>query len=243
MSELKKLAGKLKRGLGLSREKLTTDMIAEIERLGLSQAWFQWVVDEEGLDFVRFGLAQRTKEAALFEKWYPRLKTFVAEKRIHSPLPDVKTLARDEASTLRILEPKIRDAEHVPCRGNFTAAFFSAPLHVLPCVMSDWPSTYKNPVFLTPEELVEWRSIYQANEPDQDAWWFVFQDWDADWQLKEDSFWLRDHAFHVADGLKPLLVVCGMYWGSLAGGHRAELWGVDEHGDGSFIEFLADVTY
>jgi hypothetical protein len=228
---------------GKGKEQLTPEMCAEIDRLGFERSWFQWIVDEEGLEFGRFALSQRTKESQLFDKWHPRLTGFVADKRRHTPLPDRGSMGAVDAATHRILEPKIRDAERVPCGGNFTAAFFSAPLHVLPLVVSEWPSTYQHPVFVTPDELTEWHNIYDAEESDRDSWWYVFQDWDAQVDPPPDSLWLRDRAVQQPDGVTPVLVVWGLCWGSLAGGRRAELWGIDSDGSESLLQHLGDVTY
>ena len=225
------------------KEILTPEMGAEIDRLGLDRSWFQWVVDEEGLEFCRYCLMQQTKSSELFDKWYPRLCEFVAAKRRETPLPVGGSMELLDAATQRILEPKIRDAERVPCRGNYTAAFFTAPLHLLPIVAAEWPSSYRHAVFLTPDELAEWRKIYTAEEPDQESWWFVFQDWDAQLNPSSDSFWLRDVPLPRASGITPVLVVWGLYWGSLAGGHRAELWGIDQAGNEAIVQDLGDVTY
>ncbi len=142
-----------------------------------------------------------------------------------------------------ILEPKIRDAERVPCSGNYTAAFFAAPFHVLPFVVSQWPSRYRHPVFITPDELAEWRKIYDAEESDQESWWYVFQDWDAQLNPSPDSFWLRDAPVKIPTDVTPTLIVWGLCWGSLAGGHRAELWGIDRTGNESFLQDVGDVMY
>ena len=233
----------LNRKLRREKEFLTPEMCAEIDRLGLDRGWFQWVVDEEGLDFGQFALSQRTKESRRFDKWYPRLSEFAAAKRSQSPLPTNDAIGLLDAATLRILEPKIRDAEHVPCKGSFTAAFFNAPLHVLPLVTISWPSTYRNPVFLTPDELTEWRQTYDSEEDDRESWWFVFQDWNAEVNPSSDSFWLRDTTIEPADGHTLVLITWGLCWGSLAGGHRAELWGIDADGNESFLQDLGDVTY
>ena len=225
------------------REQPTSEMCAEIDRLGLERNWFQWVVDEEGLEFGRFALTQRTKESQLFDKWYPRLTDFVADKRRQNPFPDQRLMGVLDAATQRILEPKIRDAERVPCGGNFTAAFFSAPLHILPFVVSQWPSTYEHAVFMTPDELAEWQQIYDAEESDKESWWHVFQDWDAQLNPASDSFWLRDMTVQQPDGVTTVLIVWGLCWGSLAGGHRAELWGIDSDGSESLLQHVGDVTY
>ncbi|HUG66910.1 MAG TPA: hypothetical protein VMM76_04100 [Pirellulaceae bacterium] len=226
-----------------SQEQLTSEMYAEIDRLGLERSWFQWIVDQDGLEFGQFALSQTTKRSHLFDKWYPRLTEFATAKRRQAPLPDRNSIDVTNAATRRIIEPKIRDAERVPCRGNFTAAFFTAPLHILPFVISEWPSTYRHPVFLTSDELTEWRYIYNAEETDQESWWYVFQDWDAQLNPSSDSFWLRDMALPQIDGTTPVLVVWGLCWGSLAGGHHAELWQIDDGGKEVFLRDVGDLTY
>jgi hypothetical protein len=227
----------------MSKEQLSPDMCSEIDRLGLERSWFQWVVDQEGLEFARFCLSKRTKEADLFDLWYPRAASFAVERRSQSPLPVNDDLSSMDAATLRILEPKIRDAERVPCKGNYTAAFFTAPLHALPLVSELWPSSYRNPIFLTPAELAEWRQLYDSGESDQESWWFVFQDWNAEPNPASDSFWLRDTPIQGADDVTPVLVTWGLCWGSLAGGHHAELWGVDADGKERFLQDVGDVQY
>jgi hypothetical protein len=217
-------------------------MCAEIDRLGLDRGRFQWIVDEEGLDFGKSCLSQRTKESKLFDKWFPRLTEFARSIRSQSPFPSSDGLGLLDAATLRILEPKVADAEHVPCLGNFTAAFFTAPLHVLPFVTTSWPSTYRNPVFLTPDELKEWQQIYDADEKDQESWWFVFQHWDTEINPAADSFWLRDRPVQPAKGRTLALISCGLYWGSLAGGSVAELWEIDADGTEAFLEIVGDIT-
>ncbi len=233
----------LHRKLGKQKESLSPEMCAEIDRLGFERSWFQWVVDEEGLKFAAYCLSQRTKEASLFDKWYPRLAEFANTKRSQTPMPMSETLGLFDAATRRILEPKIVNAERVPCGGNFTAAIFTAPLHVLPFIVTQWPSNYRHPVFLTPSELTEWRQTYDAEEDDQESWWYVFQDWDAELNPSPDSYWLRDTKIECVSNLTPVLIVHGLCWGSLAGGHHAELWGVDISGQESFLQDLGEVTY
>lgn len=91
--------------------------------------------------------------------------------------------------------------------------------------------------------MTEWRSLYDAEETDQDSWWYVFQDWDAQLNPSADSFWLRDMSVQHDIGITPALIVWGLCWGSLAGGHHAELWGIDHAGNESFLQDVGDVTY
>jgi hypothetical protein len=232
-----------KRKLRREKQSLTPDMCTEIDRLGLDRNWFQWVVDEEGLEFGKFFLSQRTKESQLFDRWHPQLVEFAAAKRFQSPWPNIESLGSLEAATLRILEPKIRDAERVPCVGDFTAAIFTAPLHVLPLVIQQWPSSYRHPVFLTPDELTEWRKTYDAGETDQESWWFAFQSWNAELNPSSGSFWLEDVNLQHAQGITPVLITWGLIWGALAGGDSVELWSIDADGHESFLQALGGTTY
>jgi hypothetical protein len=225
----------LKRKLHLGRELLTSEMRAEIDRLGLDQERFQRTVDNEGLEFGKFCLSHCSKEANLFERWYPRLTEYCIAKRSQSPFPNKDSLDLVDAATFRILEPKIRNCEHVPCRGNFTVAFFTAPLHVLPLVAQLWQSSYRHAVFLTPEELAEWQRIYASEEADQDSWWFIFQDWNAEIKPFPDPCWLKEASFEDAPGLTYVLITCGLSWGLLAGGYKTELWSIDKAGKESFV--------
>jgi hypothetical protein len=221
------------------RTYLTHEMCAEIDRLGLKRDWFQGIVDDEGLEFGRLCLARLSKEATLFERWFPRLVEYAAAKRLKTPFPDKDALGPLDAATFRILEPRIRDCEHVPCSGNFTAAIFSAPVHVLPLVAQLWPSSYRHPVFLTPDESREWWQAYRGEEDDQDdPWWFVCQDWDAEIKPSFDSFWLPDTKAQDLRGLTPVVITCGLRWGSLAGGEQTELWGINESGKASLLQEL-----
>ncbi len=131
MSEIKRLFARMKRELGFSKDCLSTDMLVEIDRLGLSCDWFDRLVKQEGLEFASFCLYARSKEAALFEKWFARTMDFVAECREKNPFPDSGNLSFHERASLSVLCDKVRDAEHVPCFGNHMAAFFTAPLHAL----------------------------------------------------------------------------------------------------------------
>lgn len=233
----------IKREFLREKQNLTAEMCEEIDRLGLERGSVQWVVDQEGLELGRYFFAQRAKEAKLFDLWYPRVVEFATLKRSQWPLSLNGALGPIDAATLRILETKIQNAERVPCRGNFTAAFFSAPPHVLPLVASLWPSNYRHPIFLTADELAEWQMRYRSEEPDQESSWFVLQDWNAQVNPSADSDWFRHAPLQVPDGLTPVLVTWGLCWGSLAGGQKVELWGIDPDGGEKLIQFLCDVTY
>lgn len=225
------------------KESLTEDMCTEIDRLEIDREWIQKIVDDGGLEFGRFFISQRTKESQLFDRWFPHLRQFADSKRSQHPFPDPESLNPLDAATKRILDPKIRDAEHVPTRDRFIAAIFTAPLHVLPTVMSEWPSSYKNTIYLTPEELEEWRAIYDAEEPDKDSWWFVFQWWEAQLNPPPDSFWLQHVPPQQSTELTRVLIITGLSWGSLQGGENIEFCEIDRNGQISPLQSLGDTTF
>lgn len=221
--------------------KLPPEMLAEIARLGHKPEGIEWVAQQEGLEFARYYLQKQSESAALFEKWFPRLCEFAKEKRLASPVPDDSRLTPEALIHRRILCEKITSAERIPQSGNFNASIFSAPLSVLPLVMADWPSTYRHPVFLTPEEKREWYDRY--DEPDDAPWWFCFQDWNVEVDPGPDSYWLEHSVHTVPEDAVPLVVSWGLAWGSLAGGQKAELWCVGADGVERRLGDLGDVTF
>lgn len=106
VSEIKRLFARIRRELGLSRECLSTEMINEIDRLGLSRDWFDRLVKDEGLEFAGFCINARSREAALFEKWFARTKLFVAQCREKSPFPDSENLSFHDRASLTVLVTK-----------------------------------------------------------------------------------------------------------------------------------------
>ena len=210
---------------GTSSLELPQDMLDEIERLGESPERIKWVAREENIDFARFCLKSLTESSQLFDKWFPKLREFEREKRDAVPIPSDEQLTANELIARRILEPRIAPAERVPQRGNFCAAFFTAPLAVLPLVRNEWPSEHRNAVFLTPDELQEWNAQY--DEPEDAHWWYCFQNWDVEFDPPGDSFWLEHCEYVVPDNATAAIATWGMSWGSLAGGVTAELWCVE----------------
>lgn len=201
-------------------------MLDEIERLGESPERIKWVAREEDLEFAKFFLSKLTETSQLFDKWFPKLREFERAKRIAHPIPkaNVQFTANDLIAR-RVLGPKIAPAERVPQQGNFCAAFFTAPLAVLPLIVKEWPSEYPNAVFLTPNELQEWDEQY--DEPDDAEWWYCFQNWDLEFDPPSDSFWLEDCKYVVPDSATTAIATWGTSWGSLAGGQKSELWCIE----------------
>ncbi|WP_283431300.1 hypothetical protein [Neorhodopirellula lusitana] len=176
----------------------------------------------------------------MFDKWYPNLQDFSQTKRAATPIPRNDHFTANDVLARRILEPKIAPSERVPQRGNCCAAFFTAPLAVLPLVMNEWPSEYRNAVFLTPDELREWNSQY--DEPEDARWWYCFQNWDVDFDPPSDSFWLEHSEYVIPAHARSAIATWGLSWGSLAGGVKAELWSI-ENGTEQLMGLLGDATF
>ncbi|QEG24845.1 hypothetical protein MFFC18_47680 [Mariniblastus fucicola] len=215
-------------------------MLEEIERLGESPERIKWVAREENLEFARFFLGKLTESSQLFDKWFPRLKEFEDAKRSTAPNPADGQFSANDLLARQILAPKIAPAERVPQSGNFCAAFFTAPLSVLPLVRNEWPSEYRNAVFLTPVELREWNTLY--DEPEDAQWWYCFQNWDVEFDPSPDSFWLEHSEYAVPVGAKSAIATWGLSWGSLAGGVKAELWAI-ENDSAQLLGLLGDATF
>lgn len=201
---------------------LPPDIIEEANRLGESVKAIEFVAKSEGVEFARYFLSRISDSSKAFNEWFPQLKAFADSKRADLPIPTRQGLKGLDQAILDILAPKIVDAERVPIRNHFTAAIFTAPIVAHSILQVEWPSTYRNPVFLTPQELREWNEIYSG--PEDSAWWYAFQDWDVVANPQPDSFWMEHCRYAVGDDSIPLLVSWGLQWGSMAGGQTAELW-------------------
>ncbi len=134
MSEIKRLLARMKRELGLSRETLSTDMLNEIDRLGLSRSWFDRLVKEEGLEFAGVCLNSRSREASLFEKWYGRTKDFVERCSEKNPFPNPSTLCFRDRASLAILTEKFRTQSMYPAEDFIRQP--SLPLPYTSCLAS-----------------------------------------------------------------------------------------------------------
>ncbi len=207
---------------------LPTDMLAEIDRLGESRARIERLSKEEGLEFARFFLQEASKCAALFDKWFPQLQEFAEGARRANPIPVESDLSPTELAFRRILQPKIASAERVPQRNNYTAAIFTAPLVVLPLVIAEWPSTYRNRVFLTADEFKEWNRNY--DEPKYSPWWYVYQYWEIEPNPPQDLLWLKRSQYTLPPHATSLLVSWGLCLDAIAGRGEGELWHLDQSG-------------
>lgn len=220
-----------------SNAALPDSMLAEVDRLGEDRSLLERLAESEGLEFARSLLGDLSTASELFDKWYPRLTQFASAKRGLLPLPADDALTSSEKAARRILHPKIVNAERVPARNHFTAALSSAPLSVLPLVMAEWPSMYRNAVFLTPEETAEWHGQY--DEPSDAPWWCVFQSWDFECFPWDELSGLDPSRM---PGTFPLLITEGLAWGCLAGGGRSEWWASGPDGE-SLITIANDTTF
>ena len=220
---------------------LPDDIVETLRSLGEAPPRYAFIAESEGIEFLRFCIAKLVLSARLFDEWFPRLTAFAAAKRAENPLPPAAALSLIERAWVRILEPKILGAEHVPSRGLHTAVIFTAPLCVLHFAQSHWPGEVKNSVFLTPSELSDWHA--QNDHPEKNTFsWFAYQWWDIEDEIEGKSLWFMDGPPTLPSEMTPWLVHWGLQWGDLAGGEKAELWGwngsheqlIDDLGDCSF---------
>jgi len=210
---------------------LPADMLLEIERVGEDRAQIEYWMREEGLEFARAMLENTAEEVALSHKWFPILQQFAHEKRLANPLPEDASLSSVDDAIRRILGPKIKCEGRLPQLRESRVPVFSAPLPALPLVTAEWSSTYANPIFLTPEELQEWRSLYRV---DEDApWWNFFYSWEAELDAVLTEAWKISP---LPPGTRPLMITWGSCVGPLAGSWSHELWGIDASGAEVFIE-------
>jgi hypothetical protein len=211
------------------------EMLAEIERLGEDRADLEYWARQEGFEFARLMLEDTAYEAALFDKWFPRLQEFADEMRLANPLPDERTLSSLDRAIRRILQPKIQNQEVLPQHRKYRVPIFTAPLAVLPLVIAHWSATYTNPIFLTADEACAWGKLYDA--PDDAPWWNFYYNWTATPNPSADDFWMKGSG-PVPTGTMPVLVRWGTCVGSLAGSWLIELWCVDTNGVETLVEDL-----
>ena len=212
---------------------LPADMALEIERVGEDRTQIEYWMREEGLEFARAMLEHTAQEVALSQTWFPILQQFAHEKRLASPLPEHASLSSIDHVIRRVLGPKIKSEGSLPQIRESRIPIFSAPLPALPLVMAEWSSTYANPIFLTPNELQEWRALYRV---DEDApWWNFFYSWEAELDAVLEKEWKISP---LPPGTRTLLITWGSCVGPLAGSWSQELWGIDASGAEVFIEDL-----
>lgn len=212
---------------------LPADMLLETERVGEDRTQIENWMREEGLEFARAMLEHTAQEVALSQTWFPILQQFAHEKRLASQLPEHASLSSIDHVIHRVLGPKIKSKGSLPQIRESRIPIFSAPLPALPFVMAEWSSTYANSIFLTPNELEEWRALYRV---DEDApWWNFYYSWDAELDVVLEEEW---NISPLSPGARTLLITWGSCVGPLAGSWSQELWGIDASGAEVFIEDL-----
>jgi hypothetical protein len=186
---------------------------------------YEELVRSEGADFVRCYVAKLEEADHLFHEWSPKLREFAADCRAKTPLIDAASLNPRDNAKLAIYESLITKAEQQPQQRRNEVLICSIPRLGMPIAMSLWPATDDRCVFLTPDELSEWRTIYEHHE--ESFWWFANYWWHIEDPPRTNSLWEQDTELNTSDGADPWLVVSGLSWGSLAGGETADLWSWD----------------
>lgn len=232
MQPWSRLTKAFQRNLGLKYEEPTPEMYAEVDRLGLSRDWIRNTVRDFGLELGQSSLSRETDRSHQFQRGYPQLLEFAETKRGLNPLPSADQLSPLDAAIVRILKPRILNSGNVPCPGHFCAAVLSAPAYLLPLVMETKRQPHRHPVFLTTDELSEWRSASASGDSD-DCWsWCSYQYWNAVLKVSPDEFWLPD----FPRDLTQLFVTWGTTWGPLQGHGEEELWGISSAGEETFVK-------
>ena len=201
---------------------LPADIAAQLAYLGRDVARYKDIANKEGVDFLRMLVGKLVESAALFDEWHPRLVQFAAQKRLAGPLPSTTAREALEAAMQRILQSAIENAERVPTVGRHTSVVFCVPLKYLPMLRKSWPAEVLNAIFLTPDELREFKAMCDA--PESAQWWYAFQWWSIQTEIPATSMWFSHPKPKLPANVTPLFVTSGLQWGSLAGGERADLW-------------------
>ena len=125
---------------------------------------FSDMVRSEGADFVR-GFVGKLEEAdSLYHEWSPKLRAFASHSRANIPVINPTTLDPRDTAKLPVYESLISKAEQLPRRHKNEVLICSIPVLGIPTALSLWPGSDDRCVFLTPEELSEWHTIYEHQE-------------------------------------------------------------------------------
>lgn len=174
----------------------------------------------EGAEFVRFFISKIEETRSLYQQWSPVLRDFAAECRRTTPCPPEESLSPRDRAKIAVYETMIRDAERLPNSSRDVVVFYSLPFMAIPIAQRMWPGNDDRGVFLTPEEIAKWGTIY--SHPENAHWWFIHYWWRIE-DPPEMHPWDRKEDLIVPDG-EPWRIVSGLCWGDLAGGEDTDLW-------------------
>lgn len=192
------------------------------------------MIRSEGADFVRGFVGKLEETARLYDEWSPKLREFARRSRANNQVKNAALAPRDDAK-LPIYESLVTNAEQLPQQRKNEVLICNIPLVGIPIAMALWPGSDNRCVFLTPEELLEWHTIYE--HPEGAFWWFTNYWWHVEDPPRPNSLWTYDADLKTPNGTDPWLVVSGLSWGSLAGGETADLWSWN----GTHAQFVQNV--
>jgi hypothetical protein len=183
---------------------------------------FREIAWRDGANFVHGYLDKLIERNELFLAWSPKLRKFAEQCRRDRPLPVEADLPLRDRAKLPIYKIKIKAAGKSPDRKEKTVDICCLPLIAIPTAKRMWPTDDDRCVYLTPEELAQWQTVY--SHPESAFWWFVDFWWSIEDPPKSGGLWNHDNDLALPGGGEPWLVTWGHSWGSLAGGETAELW-------------------
>ena len=181
----------------------------------------------DGLDFLAGYIDKISERNELFEKWFPKLLTFVAQCRDKRPILPENWLSNVNRAKQKIYETKIMNAERLPPNRK-KVTICCMPLIGISVARSLWPGEDEHTVILTLEEQTKWNEIY--SHPKDTFWWFVEYWWSIDDSPMQkfsigERFTISNWDDNdVQEGNRPWLVHSGLRWGRLYGGTKTELW-------------------
>lgn len=216
------------------------DIANRLQALDHNPERYADMIRSEGADFVRHYVGKLEEADNLYHEWSPKLREFERRSRTKNPLTSAAALKPRDAAKLPIYESLVIESERLPHRCKNEVLICSIPLMVIPIAMALWPGSDTRCVFLTPEEVSEWHTIYEHQE---DAfWWFTNYWWNIEDPPRPNSIWTHAAELTTPDATDPWLVVSGLSWGSLAGGEAADLWSWDGT-DARFVQNVGKCSF
>lgn len=216
------------------RGELPDDIMVELARLKRDPVRFASFVRQYGMEDARRMLQICANELEDFQKYYPQLVAYVAERRQIQPVPDDADLTPLDWAVRRIVASKLEKRDEYLGTFPHRAMIITSPLAAISLVESVCRTRFTNPVVLTPEDRSAWSEIY--DDPDLSYSWYAYQSFDVELNPKADTLWLpsSSHKKMLADlptDVTPMVVSWGTATGSLSGSWETELWGVDASGN------------